>query len=114
MSYGQRRARRCHGAYLDAILDSLYRQKFSGVSMRKGIQPVTAVGSPIDSIGVFSASMEWTTTSVIETKPAGNGDASIRLSAHPCRISGAHATLRQPTASRPPPTYERTASNADR
>ena len=40
------------GADLDAILELLYMLKFSGVSLRKGIQPVTAVGSPIVSIGV--------------------------------------------------------------
>lgn len=49
------------GADLDAIPESLYRQKFSNVSLGKSIQSVTAVGSPIVSIGVFSASIEWTT-----------------------------------------------------
>ncbi len=50
------------GADIDAIPESLYMQKFSGVSLRKGIQPVTAVGSPIVNVGVFSAFIEWTTS----------------------------------------------------
>ncbi|KZS02265.1 Uncharacterized protein APZ42_000758, partial [Daphnia magna] len=42
------------GADLDAIPESLYKRKFSKVALQKGVQPVTAVGSPIISIGVFS------------------------------------------------------------
>ncbi|KZS18271.1 Uncharacterized protein APZ42_015591 [Daphnia magna] len=49
------------GADIDAIPESLYMQKFSSVSLRKGIQPVTAVGSPIVNVGVFSTLIEWTT-----------------------------------------------------
>jgi hypothetical protein len=49
------------GADLDAIPESLYKRKFSKVALQKGVQPVTAVGSPIVSIGVFSAVIVWTT-----------------------------------------------------
>ncbi|XP_045025183.1 uncharacterized protein LOC123469907 [Daphnia magna] len=49
------------GADNDAIPESLYMQKFSSVSLRKGIQPVTAVGSPIVNVSVFSTLIEWTT-----------------------------------------------------
>jgi hypothetical protein len=49
------------GADLDAIPESLYKRKFSKVALQKGVQPVTAVGSPIISIGVFSAVIVWTT-----------------------------------------------------
>ena len=49
------------GADLDAIPESLYKRKFSKVALQKGVQPVTAVGSPIISIGVFSAVIVWKT-----------------------------------------------------
>ncbi|KZR97579.1 Uncharacterized protein APZ42_007458, partial [Daphnia magna] len=49
------------GADLDAIPESLYKWKFSKVALQKGVQPVTAVGSPIINIGVFSAVIVWTT-----------------------------------------------------
>jgi len=49
------------GADLDAIPESLYKRMFSKVALQKGVQPVTAVGSPIVSIGVFSAVIVWTT-----------------------------------------------------
>lgn len=47
------------GADLDAIPESYYAQKFGSVPLREGVQPVTAVGSPIASLGVFSATIEW-------------------------------------------------------
>jgi hypothetical protein len=49
------------GADLDAIPELLYKRKFSKVALQKGVQPVTAVGSPIVSIGVFSTVIVWTT-----------------------------------------------------
>lgn len=47
------------GADLDAIPESYYAQKFGNVPLRKGVQPVTAVGSPIVSLGVFCATIDW-------------------------------------------------------
>ena len=49
------------GADLDAIPESLYKRNSSKAALQKGVQPVTAVGSPIVSIGVFNAVIGWTT-----------------------------------------------------
>ena len=47
------------GSEIDAIPGELYRKLFSQIRLHKGVQPVTAVGTPITSIGNFKATVEW-------------------------------------------------------
>ena len=47
------------GADLDAIPESLYTLKFPDIPLQQGIQPCTAIGSPIISLGVFQATIDW-------------------------------------------------------
>ncbi len=52
------------GADLDDTPDFLYKRRFGGVALRQSVQLVTAVGSPIISIGAFSA-IDWTTRDIV-------------------------------------------------
>lgn len=47
------------GAEIDAIPEALFNKNLSGIRLRQGIQPVTAVGTPITSKGTFVANLEW-------------------------------------------------------
>ena len=47
------------GAEIDAIPTTAFAKYFSGVPLHRDIQPETAVGSPIISIGAFRATIDW-------------------------------------------------------
>lgn len=47
------------GADLNAISEFLYFQNFSDTPLRPGVHPCTAVGSPITSLGMFQATVDW-------------------------------------------------------
>jgi len=48
------------GSELDAIPAKLFERQFSGIQLCQGVQPMTAVGTPIISNGTFKATVEWT------------------------------------------------------
>ena len=63
------------GAELDAIPESEYAQKFADVPLRPNVQPCTAVGRPIISLGVFQATIDW----IFRNKVSRSIDTNIHV-----------------------------------
>lgn len=70
------------GADLDAIPESVYEQNFAGTPLRPGVQPCTAIGSTIITLGCFKA----TITRNISGKMSTATDTTIHVVRQVARV----------------------------